>query len=110
MRYSGSSIRFAAGFSDQEGAWEKVGERKVQASVFDIVYDTSTGEFLGFSIARYDLEFDKDFQTVKGEVSGEIFDPGVDVLNPGDTAPTNTFTDEFEAKRAVDGNNNNGDD
>ena len=94
------SIQFS-GFSNQDGAWEKVGKHKAQASVLNTTYDISTGAFTGVAISRWDLEFDEDFQTVEGEVSGARFEPGVDVLNPGNAVPILTFTDEFEAKRVM---------
>ena len=99
-----SATQFSAtpsGFSAQNGAWEKVGEHKVQALVLNTNYDISSGAPTGFAIARYDLVFDDDFQIVEGEVSGEVFEPGVDVLNPGNAVPILTFTDEFVAKRVM---------
>ena len=88
-----------AGFSDQQGAWEKAGNLQIQATVLDFEYDLSDGTFLGTTGAHYVLEFDKSFQTVEGTVEGKVFAPGVDPLHPGEAAPIAQFTDEFTAQR-----------
>jgi hypothetical protein len=88
-----------AGFSDQQGAWKKGGNQQIQATVLDLEYDLSDGTFLGTARAHYVLEFDEDFQTVEGTVEGEVFEPGVDPLHPGEAAPIAQFTDEFTAQR-----------
>jgi hypothetical protein len=87
------------GFSDQQGAWEKVGDQQIEATVLDFIHDLSDGTFLGTTGAHYVLEFGKDFQTVEGAVKGKIFAPGVDPLHPGETVPIVQFTDEFTAQR-----------
>jgi hypothetical protein len=88
-----------AGFSDQQGAWEKAGDQQIQATVLDFEYDLSDGTFLGTSEAHYVLEFDKSFQIVAGTVEGKVFAPGVDPLHPGEATPIAQFTDEFTAQR-----------
>jgi hypothetical protein len=88
-----------AGFSDQQGAWEKVGNQQIEATVLDFVYDLSDGTFLGTTGSHYVLEFSKDFQIIKGRGEGKVFAPGVDPLHPGEAAPIAQFTDEFTAQR-----------
>jgi hypothetical protein len=88
-----------AGFSDQQGAWEKAGNQQVKATVLDFEYDLSDGTFLGTSAAHYVLEFHQGFQIVDGTVEGKVFAPGVDALHPGETTPIAQFTDEFAAQR-----------
>jgi hypothetical protein len=87
------------GFSDQQGAWEKVGDQQIEATVLDFIHDLSDGTFLGTTGAHYVLEFGKDFQTIDGTVKGKIFAHGVDPLHPGETTPIAQFTDEFTAQR-----------
>jgi hypothetical protein len=89
------------GFSDQQGTWKRVGARVIEATVLDLSYEPITGEFLGTAIARYNLRFDRSFQTVTGEAKGKLFDPGVDPLNPGETKPIAEFSDVFQAQRVT---------
>lgn len=93
-----ASPRDNAGFSDQQGAWEKAGDQQIQATVLDFVYDQSDGTFLGTSGAHYVLEFSKDFQIIEGRGEGKVFAPGVDPLHPGEAAPIGQFTHEFTAQ------------
>ena len=88
-----------AGFSDQQGAWEKAGNQQIQAKVLDFEYDLSDGTFLGTTGAHYVLEFHQDFQIVEGTVEGKVFAPGVDPLHPGEATPIAQFTDEFTGQR-----------
>jgi hypothetical protein len=88
-----------AGFSDQQGAWEKAGDQQIDATVLDFVYDLSDGTFLGTASAHYVLEFGKDFQIIEGRGEGKVFAPGVDPLHPGEAAPIGQFTHEFTAQR-----------
>jgi hypothetical protein len=88
-----------AGFSDQQGAWEKAGNQQIQATVLDFEYDLSDGTFLGTTGAHYVLEFHQDFQIVEGTVEGKVFEPGVDPLHPGDATPIAQFADEFTGQR-----------
>jgi hypothetical protein len=41
----GASPEGNAGFSDQQGAWEKAGNQQIQATVLDFEYDLSDGTF-----------------------------------------------------------------
>ena len=100
------SIQFSGGaggggFSNQQGAWKRVGPREIRATALDLSYDFETGDFLGMAVASYDLQFDKTFQTVTGTVEGNIYSPGIDPLNPGDAEPIDEFSDAFEAQRVV---------
>ncbi|MGX2042059.1 hypothetical protein ACWJKU_18320 [Methylocaldum sp. MU1018] len=92
------------GFSNQHGTWTRVGEREIEASVLDLEYNPSTGEFLGTTIAHYDLRFDSAFRTITGRAEGKIFSPGVDPLNPGEAKPFFEFSDDFQAQRVTVGN------
>lgn len=89
------------GFSNQQGAWKRVGPHEIRATVLDLSYDFETGNFLGIAVASYSLQFDKTFQTVTGTVEGNVYSPGIDPLNPGDAEPIDEFSDAFEAQRVV---------
>lgn len=89
------------GFSNQQGAWKRVGPREIRATVLDLSYDFETGNFLGIAVASYSLQFDKTFQAVTGTVEGNVYSPGIDPLNPGDAEPIDEFSDTFEAQRVV---------
>lgn len=91
-------------FSNQHGTWERVGKHESEATVLNLAYEPLTGEFLGTAIAHYNLQFDNMFQTVTGKVTGKIFSPGVDPLNPGETKPIAEFSDAFQAQRVTVGN------
>jgi hypothetical protein len=91
-------------FSNQHGPWERVGKNQIEATVLNLAYEHLTGKFLGTAIAHYNLQFDNALQTVMGDVKGEIFSPGVDPLNPGETKPIAEFSDSFQAKRVRVGN------
>lgn len=92
------------GFSNQHGTWKSVGENKIVATVLDLDYTPSTGEFVGTAIARYNLQFDNTLQTFTATAQGQVFSPGVDPLNPGDAEPFFEFSDNFQAKRVAVGN------
>ncbi|MGR8935858.1 MAG: hypothetical protein ACU837_15970 [Gammaproteobacteria bacterium] len=104
------SIQFAGGvsrlaFSDQQGTWKRTGNRQLNATVLNLNYVNSTGEYSGIAIATYYLHISKDFRSIDGETVGKIYAPGVDPLNPGDAVPLDTFTDKFTAKRVSVANN-----
>jgi hypothetical protein len=88
-----------AGFSDQQGFWEKAGNQQIEGTYLDFIHDLSDGTFLGTARAHYVLEFHQNFQIVEGRVEGKVFTPGVDPLHPGDATPIAQFTDEFTAQR-----------
>jgi hypothetical protein len=90
-------------FSNQHGTWKRVGKYEIEATVLDLAYAPQTGEFLGTTIAHYNLQFDKMLQTVTGSVKGKIFQPGVDPLNPGENRPIAKFSDTFLARRVIVG-------
>lgn len=93
------------GFSNQHGTWKRIGKHMIEATVLDLEYDPSTGEFLGTTITHYTLKFDKDLQNIiEGIAKGKIYGPGVDPLNPGDNIPFFTFSDTFQAQRVPVGN------
>jgi hypothetical protein len=88
-------------FSNQHGPWERIGKHEIEATVLNLSYEPLTGKFLGTAIAHYNLQFDNTFQTVTGKVTGKIFSPGVDPLNPGETKPIAEFSDAFQAQRVT---------
>jgi len=102
------SIQFGGGvagggFSNQQGVWKRLGPREIRAIVLDFSYDPLTGNFLGPSVARYDLQFDGTLQNVRGRVTGKVFSPGIDPLNPGEVEPIAEFSDAFQAHRVTAG-------
>ncbi len=84
-------------FSNQQGVWEKTGKRKitVRALNFSLLKDG-----VGSSLFSFTVEFDKTYQQVTGELSGNLFPPGVDPLDPL-AIPIKTFSNTFTGKRLV---------
>ena len=97
IQFSGGAT--GAGFSNQQGVWQRTGEETVNAQVLNIAYDIATGAFAGMAVATYQLTFLEERQRVQGTVTGKIYPVGVDPLNPGSAAPIAEFTDTFEAER-----------
>ncbi|MGZ5010329.1 MAG: hypothetical protein ACXV74_05130 [Methylobacter sp.] len=91
-------------FSNQHGAWERVGKNQIEAIVLNLAYEHLTGKFLGTAIAHYNLKFDNTLQTMTGSANGKIYSPGVDPQNPGETKPIAEFSDDFQAHRVTVGN------
>ena len=82
-------------FSNQQGVWEKTGKRKISARVlnFSILSDG-----VGSSLFSFTVEFDIMYQQVTGELSGKMFPPGVDPLDPL-VIPIKTFSNTFTGNR-----------
>ena len=93
------------GFSNQHGTWKRIGKHEIEATVLDLEYDPSSGEFLGTTITHYNLQFDSTLQTMTGSADGKIYGPGVDPQNPGENIPFFEFSDPFFlAQRVTVGN------
>ena len=84
-------------FSNQQGVWEKTGKRKITVITlnFSLLKDG-----IGSSRFSFTVEFDKTYQQVSGELSGKLFPPGVDPLDPL-AIPIKTFSNTFIGKRLI---------
>ena len=84
-------------FSNQQGVWKEIGKRKITARVlnFSLLKDS-----VGSSLFNFTVEFDKVYQQVSGELSGKLFPPGVDPLDPV-AVPIKTFSNTFTGKRLI---------
>ncbi len=86
-------------FGNQQGAWERTGERKIIIKTLDFIYDFDTGAFTGYGRSTFTGEFDKDFNEFIGLVFVEIFGTNQEPLNP-DAEPNTTFGPlAFEGRR-----------
>ena len=84
-------------FSNQQGEWKKTGNRKITVRTLNF---SSLEGGVGSSLFRFTVEFDKTYQQVSGEISGKLFPPGVDPLDPV-AVPIKTFSNTFTGKRLV---------
>ncbi len=91
------SYQFDNKFSSQQGLWEKTGERKITARTLNF---TSLKDGVGSSRFSFTVEFDKTYQQVSGKLSGKMFPPGVDPLDPV-AVPIKTFSNTFTGKRLI---------
>lgn len=91
------SFQFDYKFSNQQGLWEKIGERKITVRTLDF---SLLKDGVGSALFRFTVEFDKAYRQVSGELSGKMFPPGVDPLNPV-AAPIKTFSNTFTGKRLI---------
>ncbi len=84
-------------FSNQQGIWMANGKRKITARVinFSLLKDG-----VGSSLFSFNIEFDKAYQQVSGELFGKLFLPGVDPLDPV-AVPIKTFSNTFTGKRLI---------
>jgi hypothetical protein len=84
-------------FSNQQGVWRKEGKRKITVRTlnFSLLKDG-----VGSSRFTFTVEFDKTYQQVSGELSGKLFPPGVDPLDPL-AVPVKTFSNSFTGKRLI---------
>jgi len=84
-------------FSNQQGVWKETEKRKITARVinFSLLKDG-----VGSSLFSFIVEFDNDYQQVSGELSGKMFFPGVDPLDPV-AVPIKTFNNTFTGKRLI---------
>jgi hypothetical protein len=91
------SYQFDNKFSNQQGVWKKIGERKIKVRTLNFA---SLKDGVGTSRFSFTVEFDKTFQQVSGELSGKMFPPGVDPLDPV-AVPIKTFSNTFTGKRLI---------
>ena len=77
-------------FGNQQGAWERTGERKIIIKTLDFIYDFDTGTFTGYGRSTFTGSFDNQFNELTGNVLVEIFGLEQDPLDP-DEEPTNMF-------------------
>jgi hypothetical protein len=91
------SFQFDIKFSNQQGVWKETGERKITAKILDF---NSLKDGVGSALFRFTVEFDNAYQKVSGELSGKIFPPGVDPLDPV-AVPIKTFNNTFTGKRLI---------
>ncbi|MDP6433649.1 MAG: hypothetical protein QGI15_04960, partial [Candidatus Scalindua sp.] len=91
------SFQFDIKFSNQQGVWKETGERKITARTLDF---NSLKDGVGSALFRFTVEVDHVYQQVPGELSGKIFPPGVDPLDPV-AVPIKTFNNTFTGKRLI---------
>ena len=91
------SFQFDIKFSNQQGVWKETGERKITAKILDF---NSLKDGVGSALFSFTVEFDNAYQKVSGELSGKIFPPGVDPLDPV-AVPIKTFNNTFTGKRLI---------
>ncbi len=84
-------------FSNQQGVWKKTGKRKITVRTLNF---SSLEDGVGSSLFSFTVEFDKTYQQVSGELSGKLFSPGVDPLDPV-AVPIKTFGNTFTGKRLI---------
>ncbi len=91
------SFQFDNKFSNQQGVWEKTGKRKITVRTLDFI---SLKDGVGSALFNFTVEFDNAYQQVSGELSGKLFPPGVDPLDPV-AVPIKTFNNIFSGKRLI---------
>lgn len=84
-------------FSNQQGIWKKTGKRKITVRALNF---SSLEDDVGSSLFSFTVEFDKTYQQVSGGLSGKLFLPGVDPLDPV-AVPIKTFSNTFTGKRLI---------
>jgi hypothetical protein len=84
-------------FSNQQGVWKKAGEKEITVRVLNF---SSLEDGVGSSLFRFTVEFDKTYQQMSGALSGKLFPPGADPLDPV-AVPTRTFSNTFTGKRLI---------
>jgi len=84
-------------FSNQQGVWKKIGNRKIAVRTLNF---SSVEDGVGSSLFRFTVEFDKTYQQINGDISGKLFPPGVDPLDPV-AVPIKTFSNTFTGKRLI---------
>lgn len=95
--FSIHSRQFDYKFSNQQGSWKKTGKRKITARTLNFA---SLEEVVGSSLFSFTVEFDKTYKQVNGQLSGKMFPPGVDPLDPV-AVPIKTFSNTFTGKRLI---------
>ncbi len=82
-------------FSNQQGVWKKAGVRKITVRVLNF---SSLEDGVGSSLFSFTVNFDKIYQQINGELSGKLFPPGADPLDPV-AIPLKTFSNNFTGRR-----------
>ncbi len=91
------SLQFDNKFSNQQGVWENTGKRKITVRTLDFI---SLKDGVGSALFSFTVEFDNAYQQVIGELSGKLFPPVVDPLDPV-AVPIKTFNNTFTGKRLI---------
>ncbi len=91
------SFQFDNKFSNQQGVWENTGKRKITVRTLDFI---SLKDGVGSALFNFTVEFDNAYQQVSGELSGKLFPPGVDPLDPV-AVPIKSFNNAFTGKRLI---------
>ena len=84
-------------FSNQQGVWKKTGKRNITVRTLNF---SSLEDGVGSSLFSFTVDFDIEYQQVSGELSGKLFLPGVDPLDPV-AVPIKTFSNTFTGKRLI---------
>jgi hypothetical protein len=91
------SYQFDIKFSNQQGLWKKTGKREITAKALNFA---SLKDGVGSSLFSFTVEFDNEYQQVSGKLSGKMFPPDVDPLDPV-AVPMKTFSNTFKGKRLI---------
>ena len=84
-------------FSNQQGVWKKTGKREITVRVLNF---SSLKDGIGSSLFSFTVGFDKTYQQVHGELSGKLFPPEANPLDPV-AIPLKAFSNTFTGKRLV---------
>jgi len=84
-------------FSNQQGVWKKTGERDITVRVLNF---SSLKDGIGSSLFSFTVNLDKTYQQINGKLSGKLFSPGADPLDPV-AIPLKSFSNTFTGKRLV---------
>ncbi len=82
-------------FSSQQGVWKKIGDKEIAVRTLNF---SILENGVGSSRFSFTVQFDKTYQQITGELSGNLFPPGVDPLDPL-AIPIKTFNNTFTGKR-----------
>ncbi len=91
------SYQFDNKFSNQQGLWKKTGNRRIAVRTLNFA---SLKDGVGSSLFSFTVKFDNAYQQVSGELSGKMFPPGIDPLDPV-AVPVKTFSNTFTGKRII---------
>jgi hypothetical protein len=87
-----SSLGFEpdVGYSDQQGVWRITGFREITAKVLNFNFSTADGSHIGNAVARYEITFSFDFNSLNGQYEGREYPEDQNPLypeNPDDFIP-----------------------
>ena len=97
---STNSQQFTIAFGDQQGAWQKTGQRELTAKVLDFNFSLPDGVQNGVTRSRWVVTCDSDFKKLEGTVEVEIFAPNQNPLHPTEP-PFFTDSSTFEGQRVT---------